>query len=72
MADGGNAASTALASAVATAAAAATSGVDSQPSCDGDNEYNGQLGVRVSAIFVILVGSLLGMSESKDEVRNGC
>ncbi|KAL9030769.1 MAG: hypothetical protein Q9196_001147 [Gyalolechia fulgens] len=29
-------------------------------SCDGGNEYDGRIGVRVSAIFVILVGSLFG------------
>lgn len=28
--------------------------------CDGGNEYDGRLGVRISAIFVILVGSLWG------------
>jgi len=28
--------------------------------CSTGNEYDGQLGLRVSAIFVILVGSLLG------------
>ncbi|TID22747.1 ZIP zinc/iron transport family [Venturia nashicola] len=28
--------------------------------CDPGNEYNGDMGLRISAIFVILVGSLLG------------
>ncbi|RMZ01363.1 hypothetical protein D0862_06395 [Hortaea werneckii] len=28
--------------------------------CEGGNEYNGQIGVRISSIFVILVGSFLG------------
>jgi len=28
--------------------------------CDAGNGYNGQLGARVSSIFVILVGSSLG------------
>ncbi|QDS68862.1 hypothetical protein FKW77_007394 [Venturia effusa] len=28
--------------------------------CDTGNEYNGDLGLRISAIFVILVGSLMG------------
>lgn len=32
--------------------------------CDTGNEYNGELGLRISAIFVILVGSLLGMFNS--------
>lgn len=30
------------------------------PACDTGNEYDGQLGLRISAIFVILVGSGLG------------
>ena len=30
--------------------------------CGGANEYDGRLGVRISAIFVILVGSMAGMS----------
>lgn len=28
--------------------------------CDTGNEYNGDFGLRISAIFVILVGSLAG------------
>ena len=28
--------------------------------CETGNEYDGNLGVRISAIFVILVGSLFG------------
>ena len=28
--------------------------------CETGNEYNGNMGVRISAIFVILVGSLFG------------
>lgn len=30
--------------------------------CAGDNEYDGRMGIRISAIFVILVGSTLGKS----------
>jgi hypothetical protein len=30
------------------------------PACETGNEYDGQLGLRISAIFVILVGSGLG------------
>ena len=30
------------------------------PSCGSSNEYNGHMGLRISAIFVILVGSTLG------------
>jgi zinc transporter 1/2/3 len=29
--------------------------------CEAGNAYNGMLGVRISAIFVILAGSLFGM-----------
>lgn len=36
-------------------------GADSAPPpCDTGNEYDGRLGLRISAIFVILVGSLFG------------
>ena len=36
-------------------------GVDpTTPSCSADNEYNGEIGARISAIFVILVGSVFG------------
>ena len=30
--------------------------------CGGGNEYDGRMGLRISAIFVIGVGSMLGMS----------
>lgn len=30
--------------------------------CDAGNKFDGRLGVRISAIFVILIGSLFGMS----------
>ena len=30
------------------------------PTCEADNDYDGRLGVRISSIFVILVGSFLG------------
>jgi len=33
---------------------------DDHPSCDSGNDYNGRMGVRISSIFVILVGSLFG------------
>ncbi|KAI4160241.1 MAG: hypothetical protein L6R39_000236 [Caloplaca ligustica] len=41
---------------VVTTAAADTS----VPSCDAGNEFDGRVGLRISAIFVILVGSLFG------------
>ncbi|KAL8829361.1 MAG: hypothetical protein Q9170_006202 [Blastenia crenularia] len=43
-------------SAVISSAAAATSAI----SCDAGNGYDGRIGVRISAIFVILIGSLFG------------
>lgn len=30
------------------------------PECSGGNEFDGRLGLRVAALFVILVGSTLG------------
>lgn len=30
------------------------------PICETGNDYDGRMGVRISAIFVILVGSLFG------------
>ena len=30
--------------------------------CDSGNGYNGRLGIRISSIFVIGLGSMLGMS----------
>jgi zinc transporter 1/2/3 len=42
------------------------SGAETQPeapiTCSQQNEYDGRMGVRISAIFVILVGSLFGKS----------
>ena len=40
------------------AAAAATSA----PACSTNNNYDGRLGLRISAIFVILIGSTFGES----------
>jgi zinc transporter 1/2/3 len=33
---------------------------DEEVTCEGTNGYDGRMGVRISAIFVILVGSLFG------------
>lgn len=33
---------------------------DAPPECKGQNDYDGRMGVRISAIFVILIGSLFG------------
>ncbi|KAL8661735.1 MAG: hypothetical protein Q9168_008355 [Polycauliona sp. 1 TL-2023] len=43
--------------AAATTAAAAT---DKPVACDAGNDFDGRIGVRISAIFVILIGSLFG------------
>jgi zinc transporter 1/2/3 len=32
------------------------------PACESGNEYDGRMGVRISAIFVIMIGSMLGES----------
>ena len=34
------------------------------PACSTSNDYDGRLGIRISAIFVIFVGSFFGMVES--------
>ena len=49
---------TSAAASAATATVAAA--VADASACVSDNEYNGDLGARISAIFVILVGSLFG------------
>ena len=48
--------------AAASSAAAAT--LTAQPACSPDNEFDGRIGLRISAVFVILVGSLLGIFSS--------
>ncbi|POR33852.1 Uncharacterized protein TPAR_05950 [Tolypocladium paradoxum] len=35
-------------------------GREEVPACDTSNEYDGRLGLRISAIFVILIGSMGG------------
>ena len=35
---------------------------DTPVTCDPGNEYDGRMGIRISSIFVILVGSLWGKS----------
>jgi zinc transporter 1/2/3 len=37
---------------------------ETMPTCEGSNEYDGRMGVRISSIFVILVGSTWGRSLS--------
>jgi zinc transporter 1/2/3 len=50
----------------ADAAATTTVPLAGQPGhCDKGNDYNGSLGVRISAIFVILVTSLFGRYSQK-------
>lgn len=40
---------------------------ESTPVCAGSNDYDGRMGVRISSIFVIFVGSLWGKSISSPE-----
>ncbi|KAK8108526.1 plasma membrane low affinity zinc ion protein [Apiospora sp. TS-2023a] len=39
---------------------AGTSGFTVETQCDSGNEFDGRIGLRVSSIFVILIGSLIG------------
>ena len=57
-------AASAAATAMETAAAAGADEDMAPPPCATGNEYNGDLGLRVSAIFVILIGSLFGKQSS--------
>lgn len=41
--------------------AAASSQAPSDTACGTSNDYDGRMGLRISAIFVILVGALSGM-----------
>lgn len=52
----------ALQSTAAASSAAATS--TAKPACTSDNDYDGRIGLRISAIFVILLGSLFGIFSS--------
>lgn len=38
----------------------AEAAADAPAGCESGNEFNGRIGLRISAIFVILIGSLLG------------
>jgi hypothetical protein len=51
-----------------TAGAATTAtaqGAIGKPACATENGYDGRIGLRVSAIFVILIGSLFGKRDSR-------
>ena len=48
--------------AAASSAAAATS--TAHPACTSDNDFDGRIALRISAVFVILIGSLLGTLSS--------
>ncbi len=43
-----------------TPATAATTAPSTTVTCDASNGYDGRIGLRVSAVFVILIGSLFG------------
>jgi len=45
--------------------AVATAPATAAPTCDAGNGYDGRIGLRISAIFVILIGSLFGMERQK-------
>lgn len=49
--------------AAATIKASAAAAVTSKPACASDNDYDGRIAVRISAIFVILMGSVFGELE---------
>ena len=51
-----------------TATAATTAIASSGSTCDSGNGYDGKIGLRISAIFVILAGSLFGM-EKEGRIR---
>ena len=59
---------TAVVSSTTMAAAAATSTDTGPPACEADNDYDGRLGVRISAIFVILFGSICGRSTRRHPI----
>ena len=48
--------------AAGTAAASLAAAATAKPACASDNGYDGRIGLRVSSIFVILVGSTFGES----------
>ena len=62
MAEGTAVATAAISSAMVAAAEATAEATEEEtpPECAYGNDYDGQMGLRISAIFVILVGSLFG------------
>lgn len=54
-----------VAAAASIAASIATSAASDTTPCSTSNDYDGRMGIRISAIFVILVGSLFGMNPAK-------
>lgn len=51
----------------------ATDGPETLPdepvTCEGDNEFDGRIGTRISAIFVILVASSFGKYNTSTSLR---
>lgn len=41
---------------------------EARPVCGGSNEYDGRMGLRIAAVFVVLIGASFGMSQ----FRIGC
>ena len=56
--------------AAGTAAAALAAASTVKPACSPDNDYDGRMGLRISSIFVILVGSMFGESSEAPLVEN--
>lgn len=50
-----------------TPATAATTAPSTTVTCDASNGYDGRIGLRVSAVFVILIGSLFGREISSSK-----
>ena len=51
----------------------AEEGADDEPSpghCVSSNDYDGRMGIRISAVFVILIGSMLGESNNLHRYTN--
>ena len=56
--------------AVGTAAATLAAAATAKPACSPDNDYDGRMGLRISSIFVILIGSMFGESSEPLHIVN--
>ena len=55
--------------AAGTAAATLAAASTAKPACSPDNDYDGRIELRISSIFVILVGSMFGESNEPSLVE---